>query len=340
MVDSPAGPAPSAGAGPAGHGPGAAVRAVVLTYRRPHLAGNVVRSLVDTEGFDPSAVTVVVNGAGGLDDQALEAKVDLLVLPTNTGPAGGFRAGLERAFADPEVRWAYLCEDDVGLFDLPAPRVADVLARVEAVRARPGPAVGAVVAYGLRFVGRGAHAENVVPEPDGSADLVPVDVAAWGATLVARDVVEAGVLPDPSWFFGLEDFDFYCSVRRAGFAVLLDGRSSRAVAHQQTMAGRDEALRQHRPIDAAEPWRSYYHARNSCELIRRHGRPTWFVWHALFSARQFQLARSRAQRLAIVHGLLDGARGRLGEHPRYGRSVGELVAPDETGFTRPEAPGS
>jgi len=27
-------------------------------------------------------------------------------------------------------------------------------------------------------------------------------------------VFDAGVLPDPEWFFGLEDFDFFCRVRR------------------------------------------------------------------------------------------------------------------------------
>src|ERR1019366_7916166 len=78
--------------------------------------------------------------------------------------AGGFGAGLEAAFADPTVRWAYLCEDDVGLFSLPAPRLASVLERIDTLEAngrdtdRP---VGAVVAYGRRFVGRGSHTVNV-----------------------------------------------------------------------------------------------------------------------------------------------------------------------------------
>ena len=163
-------------------------------------------------------------------------------LPENLGPAGGFRAGLVEAFTDPACRWAYLCEDDIGLFDVPAPRVAGLVARVD--RARPAhPAVGAVVAYGRSFVGRGAHTVNVVPA---HADLVPVDVACWGATLVAREVVGAGVLPDDALFFGVEDFDFFCRVRAAGFEVLLDGVAARAVAGQQTNEGRDEAIREAR----------------------------------------------------------------------------------------------
>jgi GT2 family glycosyltransferase len=91
------------------------VSAVVLTHRRPRLATEVVRSLVEAEGLPPESVVVVVNGTGGLDDAALEASIRLVRLPRNLGPASGFGAGMEVAFADPSVRWAYLCEDDVGL---------------------------------------------------------------------------------------------------------------------------------------------------------------------------------------------------------------------------------
>jgi hypothetical protein len=304
-------------------GPPGTVTAVVLTYRRPRLAGDVVRSLLGREGLRPDHVVVVVNGEGGLDDPDLESSVRMVRLPVNTGPAGGFRAGLEAAAADPGCQWVYLCEDDVGLFDLPTPRLADLVARVEAL-APVHPAVGAVVAYGRCFVGRGAHTVNVVPP---EAGFVPVDVACWGATLVSRRGVDAGVLPDPELFFGVEDFDFFCSLREAGFEVLVDGEAARAVAGQQTNEGRDEAIRGDRPNDAAEAWRAYYHARNSMELARRHGRPSWMAWHLAYSARHLQAARSGAERSAIAHGLWDGIRGRLGLNPDYRRGAGEYAPP-------------
>lgn len=299
------------------------VRAVVLTHRRPRLAGDVTRSLVGREGFAPGQVIVVVNRDGGLDDPDLEASVRMLRLPTNSGPAGGFRAGLVEAFDDPAVTWAYLCEDDVGLFDLPSPRLAAVLGRLSE-DAGGGRPVGAVVAYGRRFVGRSGHTVNFVPDDDG---LSSVDVACWGATLVSRAVVDAGVLPDPDWFFGYEDFDFFCRVREAGFSVLVDGRSARAVADQQTSAGRTEALRRSRPTDADEAWRAYYVARNYFALARRHGTPAWIGWHLAYSGRRLQLAHGRAERIAILHGLWDGALGRLGESVRYQRGVGEHATP-------------
>ncbi len=302
---------------------------MVLTHKRPGLAGDVVRSLLDDEGLPPGRVVVVVNGDGGLDDPELEAQVRLVRLPRNLGPAGGFRAGLVEAFSEPGTGWAYLCEDDIGLFDLPVPRLADVLDRARPIAATRR--VGAVVAYGRSFVGRGAHTLNTVPAPCPPDDLSSVDVACWGATLVSRAVVDTGVLPDPTWFFGLEDFDFFCRVREAGFDVLVDGVAARRVADDQTMQGREGALEGRRPTDQDEAWRSYYHARNSFALARRHGQVSWIGWHLAYSARQLQAAHSWERRGAILHGLWDGALGRMGEHPRYGRHIGELSCTSRSG---------
>jgi hypothetical protein len=300
------------------------VTAVVLTHRRPRLAGELVRALIAREGFRPDQVLVVVNREGGLDDPALEAAVRVERLATNTGPAGGFRAGLVLAFEDPATEWAYLCEDDVGLLELPTPRVEALLQRVGSVE---GKTVGAVVAYGRRFDHRG-HAANVMPRP-GDPALVPVDVGAWGATLVHRRVVEMGVLPDPGWFFGFEDFDFFSRVRSVGLDVLLDSASARAVAATQTSHGRADVMAEDRPIDADEPWRAYYLARNFFHLARAHGSPRWLGWHLAYSARRLQLASSNAERVATLHGLFDGLRARRGPHPRYLRTTGERAPTPE-----------
>jgi hypothetical protein len=301
------------------------VAAVVLTYRRRRLAGDVTRSLLQVEGFETDRVIVVVNADGGLDDPELEARVRVERLPENVGPGAGFGHGLTVAFSDSTIQWAYLCEDDVGLFHLPAPRVADVLARVAA---SPRPErVGAVVSYGRSFTTRGGHTENTVPPPDSPQGLFPVDVACWGATLVSRAVFEAGVLPDPDWFFGYEDFDFFCRLRHAGFAVMVDTVAAEAVADQQTSKGRAEALGGDRPVDADEAWRAYYVARNFFTFARRHGRFSWLVWHLAYSVRRLQLAGGRHERAAYMRGLWDGMRGRLGRNPRYVSQQGELASP-------------
>jgi len=317
------------------------VTAVVVTHLRPRLAGATVRSLLEVEGFAPDRVVVVVNGEGGLDDSALEDAVRMVRLPSNSGPAGGFRRGLLEAFADPSTRWAYLCEDDMVLLHLPTPRVARLKARIEATqrggKGGNGPPVGAVVAFGRNFVPRSGHTINVVPRRGMPGDLAPVDVSTWGATLVSRAAFDAGVLPDADLFFGFEDFDFYCRLRAAGLSVLVDVPCARQVAHRQTLAGRDAALREHRPIDADEPWRAYYLARNYFALARRHGRRSWYAWHLLYSLRRLQLATSATERMATLRGLADGVRGRLGVEPRYLRQVGERPVPTGGGDDEPGA---
>ncbi|MGH9919585.1 MAG: glycosyltransferase family 2 protein, partial [Nitrososphaerales archaeon] len=164
------------------------VSAVVVTHRRSRLATQAVRSLIESEGFDPTRVTVVVNGEGGLEDPSLERAVRMVRLDSNLGPAGGFRRALTEAFADPRTRWAYVCEDDFTLLHLPTPRVATVLGRLADLPSGSGP-VGAVVPFGRVFIGRSGHAVNVVPRLGSPGDFADVDVTTWGATLISREVV-------------------------------------------------------------------------------------------------------------------------------------------------------
>jgi hypothetical protein len=298
--------------------------AVVLTHRRRRLATSLVHSLITDEGFSPDRIVLVVDRDGGLEDPALEAALRIFRLPTNGGPAAGFRAGLEAAFDDPAMAYAYLCEDDVGLLGLPVPRVASLRAAVEEHQATSGTDVGAVVAYGRRFGRRRGTTDPFVPDPDGPR-LQHVDVAAWGATLVSRRVVDRGIRPDDLWFFGYEDFDFFLRVRAGGLAVLVDRDSGLAVsASTSTLAGREATLSGQRPDDAMEPWRAYYVARNFFELTRRHGDARWLLWHLAFSARRLQLAATREERRASVVGLLHGLVRRYGRNPRYVRVMGEL----------------
>jgi GT2 family glycosyltransferase len=304
--------------------------AVVLTHRRRRLATALVRSLIAEEGFPPERIVLVVDREGGLEDPTLEASIRLIRLETNSGPAAGFRAGLDAAFEDREVTFAYLCEDDVGLLGLPAPRVASLRATVEEHESTGGTAVGAVVAYGRRFHGRRGVTDPFAPDPTGPR-LQPVDVAAWGATLVSRRVVDAGVRPDDLWFFGYEDFDFFLRVRARGLAVLADRDSALAVsAATATLAGRDAALSGQRPDDAMEAWRAYYVARNFFELARRHGDLRWLLWHLIYSARRFQLATTWSERRAMLIGLSHGLVQHYGRHPRYVRAMGELPSREAT----------
>ncbi len=296
--------------------------AVVLTHRRPRLATQSVRFLLDEEGMAPEDVIVVVNGDGGLADDELAQRVNVHTLESNRGPAGGMLAGLVAATEDPDVEWIYLCEDDIGASGLPAPRL-DRLRRLAGDRAgdaeRRGP-IGGIVAYGRQLDGRTGLTRPHIPTDDDTG-LVPTDVAGWGASLVARAVVDAGVLPNESLFFGYEDFDFWLSVRAAGFDVVLDVECARELGLSVHPSGREATLGSERTIDDTEPWRRYYEARNYLHLRRTHGRITWTFFHLAKSFRRGMLG-SGPHRRAIVAGLVDGVRRRDGLRPEYLRSSG------------------
>ena len=66
----------------------------------PPPRGNVVRGLLENEGFPPQRVVVVVNGAGGLDDPSSRPPCRWCDWRRNFGPGGGIRgAGMLHAFA-------------------------------------------------------------------------------------------------------------------------------------------------------------------------------------------------------------------------------------------------
>jgi GT2 family glycosyltransferase len=295
------------------------VGALVLTHRRPRLATDVVRGLVDKEGFAPRDVLLVVNGEGGLDDPALEQRISMLRLAENLGPAGGYAAGLRHAAERADLDWLYICEDDVGLFELPTPRIRSLLERLEAEG--PEGRVGAVAAYARDLNPRTGI---TLPHAPGARAFEVVDVAAWGATLLSMEVVRAGVLPDPELFFGYEDFDFWLRMRAAGFTLLLDTQTARAVHEHVLEGGRQAAHAGKRPVDAEEAWRCYYEARNFLILARRFGGAGWVGMHAVKSVRRIQLAASGAHRSATLHGLWDGLRGQTGKNSAYLRARGEV----------------
>ena len=164
----------------------------------------------------------MVNGVGGLDDASLEASVTMVRLPSNMGPAGGF-CRLDRGLQRPVHPLGLSVRGRHRPPRLPSPRLVELLGRIERRPRRLPDRDGAVVPFGSSFVPR-SHTVNVVPPKACPGTWHPVKYVVGGHR-ASREVVDAGILPDIDWYFGLEDFDFYCRMREAGFDVLVDARS-------------------------------------------------------------------------------------------------------------------
>jgi hypothetical protein len=135
-------------------------------------------------------------------------------------------------------------------------------------------------------------------------------------------VVERDVYPDPRFFWGLADLEYFLQLRAAGLRVLVDREAATGLDEQATRPRRTWVGQ--RPGRAHESWCAYYYARNFFELRRRYGTPVWTLRHLTKCARRFQRAPTSAHRRAIIHGCWDGFRGRMGKNPRFVRMVGEL----------------
>ena len=286
------------------------VVALVLTHMRPASASNVVRSLIRDEGFAPSDILLVVDGAGGLDDPALERQLQSLRLPLNVGPAGGLEKGLEHIRETTRCDWIYVCEDDVPLAHLSIARVRTLVAEAAKPLRHTDPPIGAVVAWG-RHLDRVTGHTRAHTLSGGDGRLQDVDLSGWGATLLSRRVIDAGILPDPDFYFGYEDWDFWLRMREAGFRLVLDSDALRPEIY-----GDNRGFLRQFPLHGV-PWRGYYQARNFFELQRRYGGVAWAPGHLARSAQRLRRAQSWSRRAAISMGLVDGLRGKLGKNPRF-----------------------
>ncbi len=200
--------------------------AVVVTWNRSVLLERILRA-IDAGRARPDAVVVVDNAS--TDDtpallQRLPAElsvpVEVLRLERNTGGAGGFHAGLERAVADgADLVW--LMDDD----GQPTP---DCLALLLPHLDRYdflGPAVVAEqdeqrLCFPIRLPGR-ARVVHALPDVVAAAtDGILEDVVIpFNGVLVTRDLVQRIGLPREEFFIWGDDVEYLWRARAAGMRI-------------------------------------------------------------------------------------------------------------------------
>ncbi|MFA5882579.1 MAG: glycosyltransferase [Acidimicrobiia bacterium] len=288
----------------------ASVMAVVLTYDAPDAARRCLASIREQHaGVD--AVLVVDNASEPpfVTDPAAGSGVRVLRLLENTGPAGGYAAGL-RTFLASDASWVWLVDDDS------TPRPGALAAQLRAAATRTEP-----TAFLSTMVDRDTGAE--------------ANTHGWCGVLIPRVIVEAVGTPMEALFWWAEDTEYLqWRIPRAGFAL---ERCDDAVV--------DVSLRR---AERAKPaWKFYYETRNQVYFrlrVQRQPADGPRRRHLTVRVRSWRAARTvaklggravlrepdgRARKLAmVVRGAADGLRGRLG------RTVAVDLA------DRPLAPGT
>ena len=290
-----------------GHGrAGQRAVAVVVTYERRDLLRRSLAAVLD-QTCRPDAVVVVDNASADGTPQAVAEEfptVDLFVLLVNTGGAGGFTAGLQRALDHHGADVVWLKDDDT----VPEP---DALAELlRAWRDRPGRPPALVASRVVWTDGREHPMNTPRPAPlarrserDAAVAVgcVPVRSASFVSLLVDARAVRAVGLPVADYFLWNDDFEFTTRLLRDRPGLLC---AASVVAHHTRTFG----------DSAAHPGpRFYFEVRNKVWVFTRSRglRPAERALYAgstlLRWAKTFWASPDRAELvLAARRGLRDG----------------------------------
>jgi GT2 family glycosyltransferase len=247
------------------------VAVVVVTHNRADLLARMLDGLV-AQTWQPDAVIVVDNASGDHTQEVLERDdlpLQVIRSQENVGGAGGFRIGMETAYAAGWDR-IWLMDDDV----VPA---SDCLATLMAVD-EPGRSDclmcvredldgNLVEKSATRFDLRNplaikpktASVETTYRTRAAMPPLVEIEVVAFEGFLVRREVVAAVGLPDPEFFIFYDDADFALRARKAGYRIWA---VRDAVLVRQLAFSQEHAL---------ESWKGYYMYRNLFVVHFWHG---------------------------------------------------------------------
>lgn len=202
------------------------VVAVVVTWNRAELLERILRAL-DAQTVLPASVLVVDNASTDATPEVLErlggelvVPIEVLRLDRNTGGAGGFHAGLERAMAgDGDLFW--LMDDD----GTPPPDCLASLLPALADYDFVGPAVVAEgdpgrLCFPIRIPGT-ARVVHRLDEVERAArdGMLPEVVIPFNGVLLTRDLVERIGTPREEFFIWGDDVEYLWRAKRAGARV-------------------------------------------------------------------------------------------------------------------------
>ncbi len=188
------------------------VQAVVVAYNRRDLLGEALAA-ISSQSRPLDGLHVVDNAStDGTSDMVADRYPDAVLhtLPTNTGGAGGFAAGLAFALADgADLVW--LMDDDT----VPSPTALEEL--LHAYNEFPGPRPAVVASKVVWTDGRDHPMNTPRARPGASREdfaaataigCIPVRSASFVSLLVASDAVRVGGLPEADFFLWNDDFEF------------------------------------------------------------------------------------------------------------------------------------
>lgn len=299
----------------AGVVPADAIRvvAVVVTWDRRDLLVESLAAL-EAQTLRPIQVVVVDNACTDGTTELLRsdyAHLEVVHLTTNTGGAGGFAAGIERALTcDPDLLW--LLDDDTVPTETAAERLAAAWSTYPTPGTRSGADRPAVLASRVVWTDGRDHPMNTPRTRPGSSaaeraaaeavGCLPIRSASFVSLMCDAEVVRERGLPVADYFVWNDDFEYSTRLTRGrvGLAV-----PDSVVVHKTKVFGATDA-------DPGE--RFFFEVRNKVWLFTRstglrrsekvlYGGSTVRRWARTFARSTDRRTLARGLRSGLVAGL-------------------------------------
>jgi rhamnopyranosyl-N-acetylglucosaminyl-diphospho-decaprenol beta-1,3/1,4-galactofuranosyltransferase len=278
------------------------ITAVIVTYRNPAMLKNLLEDLLDQTRVLLEIIVVDNSTDNGTADMIRTRfpGITYSKMPENGGSAGGFREGIQRAVK--RADYVLTLDDDVRM---PVDAVEKLLEGFQA-QERIDDRTGAV-----RAAGR-VHPFDVPTS---------MSLFAWRGTLIKRSaIVEVG-LPESEYFLYADDLEYSLRLSEAGYHFFW-------IPASRIIECRNEGKKSTRMMGGTihyygDAFRLYYAMRNSIDAYRRHCLPGEAVRTILYGFKVmafiliFAHKGSPARMKAILNGMHDGVRSRLGKVETY-----------------------
>jgi len=298
------------------------VVAVVVTWNRCELMQESIAAVL-AQTRRPERVVVVDNAsddgtAGVLAELAAEHPdiLDVITLSANTGGAGGFAAGMERAQRyDPDLLW--LLDDDT----VPTPTAAAELVRAWAEYDPSGPRPRVLASKVVWTDGRDHPMNTPRRRPGVGADAIaaaravgamPVRSASFVSLMCDARVVRERGFPVADYFLWNDDFEFSTRLIRGGVGLYVP---TSVVVHKTRTFGSTDA-------DPGE--RFFFEVRNKLWLFRRSrglSGPEKALYAGSTARRWVRTYRGSRDRATLRSALRRGLRAGIRERPRGNADV-------------------
>lgn len=191
--------------------PKADVAIVIVTFNRKALLERLLDS-IDNMSSLPKAVIVINNASTDETQQVLDRwskskkqfQVNCIELDSNTGGAGGFKAGIKEALQS-EVSWIWVMDDDVEIFPdalIAAEKWTDKFDAFMGQRLTPS---GEIVNWSHLLSNRTGLAPLFPRSPFGEADFVESNSGCFEGMFISSKAVETVGLPDSRFFITWDD---------------------------------------------------------------------------------------------------------------------------------------